>query len=172
MISVRHQSTARVIRKYTSAFVWLSQDCDVIHWSFCAAPLQVEHTYWVKGACSFNRYNQWCCFFTACTQMLLVCTIVSLYWYPIGRKAVLCLKNGIFHECKKTKTNLLWNKVVMICLIKRLIHEKSIKYSPLENIYTSVLICQVSSSGDCLELTEKWNTKHRKNSNPIQPPLH
>ncbi len=46
MISVWHQSTARAIRKYndTSALLSLSRYFDVIHWSFCAAPLQVEHT--------------------------------------------------------------------------------------------------------------------------------
>ncbi len=48
MISVWHQSTARAIRKHKDPFalVWLSRYCDVILWSFCAAPLQVEHTYW------------------------------------------------------------------------------------------------------------------------------
>ncbi len=45
-ISVWHQSTARAIRKHKdpSALLSLSRYFDVIHWSFCAAPLQVEHT--------------------------------------------------------------------------------------------------------------------------------
>ncbi len=46
MISVWHQSTARVIREQMDpyAFESLLQYLDVIHWSFCASPLQVEHT--------------------------------------------------------------------------------------------------------------------------------
>ncbi len=44
MISVCHESITRAIRKQNdlSALLWLSWYCDVIHWSFCAAPLQVE----------------------------------------------------------------------------------------------------------------------------------
>ncbi len=48
MISVWHHSTARAIREQMDpyAFESLSLHFDVIHWSFCAVPLQVEHTYW------------------------------------------------------------------------------------------------------------------------------
>jgi len=44
MISVWHQSAARAISKHKdpSALLWFSRHCDVIHWSFCAALLQVE----------------------------------------------------------------------------------------------------------------------------------
>ncbi len=50
MISVWHQNTARAIRKLKdpSALLSLSRYFDVIHWSFCAAPLQVEHTFLMK----------------------------------------------------------------------------------------------------------------------------
>ncbi len=48
MISVWHQSTTIAIREQMDpyAFESLSLYFDVIHWSFCAVPLQVEHTYW------------------------------------------------------------------------------------------------------------------------------
>ncbi len=40
MVSVRHQSTARVIRAdETYAFEWLSRYFDILHGPFCAAPL-------------------------------------------------------------------------------------------------------------------------------------
>ncbi len=47
MVSVWYQSTARAIREQTDhyAFESLSRYFDVIHWSFCTAPLKVEHTY-------------------------------------------------------------------------------------------------------------------------------
>ncbi len=46
MVSVWHQSTARAIRKHKdqSALLCLSRYFDVIHWPFCTALLQVEHT--------------------------------------------------------------------------------------------------------------------------------
>ncbi len=45
MISVWHHSTARGIREQTDHFESLSLYFDVTHLSFCAALLQVEHTY-------------------------------------------------------------------------------------------------------------------------------
>ncbi len=53
IISVWYQSTVRTIREQMDPYVFepLSRYFNVIHWSFCAAPLQVEHTYSVgKGA--------------------------------------------------------------------------------------------------------------------------
>ncbi len=44
MTSKYRESDKRADGSY--ALEWLSRYFDVIHWSFCAAPLQVERTYW------------------------------------------------------------------------------------------------------------------------------
>ncbi len=56
MISVWHQSTTRAIRKHKDLFalLWLSRYC-VIQWSFCTAPLQVEHTLYFPA----GESHQW-----------------------------------------------------------------------------------------------------------------
>ncbi len=64
MVSVWYQSTARAIREQTDhyAFESLSRYFDVIHWSFCTAPLKVEHTYcllFFPHSVIFPHSSQW-----------------------------------------------------------------------------------------------------------------
>ncbi len=60
MISVWHQSTTREIRKHTdpSALLSLSRYF-VIHWSLCAVPLQVQHTYCVTSVARVAVVQHW-----------------------------------------------------------------------------------------------------------------
>ncbi len=60
MITVWHQSNARAIRKYKdpSALLSLSWYFDVTQWSFCAALLQVEHTYRLSAQHMANAWGR------------------------------------------------------------------------------------------------------------------